>query len=325
MEHFRLSIFDFRLKALLLIVTAMLAIPLRGSAATNAAATQAVSETQKFLRFVDDGPKGARLEAAEVTYRNKAGVTLRLVSAVHIAEKSYYAALMRGFKNDDAVLYELVKSRGAAPPLKGQHGDSSVTQLQTFLHEKLNLEYQLDEIDYRRPNFVHADLDAETFQELQQQRGESMASLLMQSMTQAMSQPGAGGGDSTAQLLTLVAAPDPERQMKLMLAQEMGDIETTVAGLGGPNGSVILTERNKQAIRVLEQQLKAGRKHLSIFYGAAHMADLSQRVEQLGFAPVETKWQMAWDVTIRADKPSMLQKWFGGAATRPATGPSTDR
>lgn len=274
-----------------------------------------------FIRFVDEGPKGARLEVAQVTYQNPDGVTLRLVSAVHIGEKSYYDALKKDFIGDDAVLYEMVKARNAPPPRPGQHGDHAVTKLQTFLKDKLGLLFQLDAIDYRRPNFVHADLDAETFMNLQEQRGESMASLLLESMSQAMANPAAGqGGDGD--LLVLMASPDPARQMRQLLARQMQGIESTLANLGGPNGSVILTERNKRAIEVLGQQLKLGKKRLSLFYGAAHMADLSDRVLAMGFVPVTTQWIMAWDVTIRKDQPSMLQRWFGSPTTRPTTAPS---
>ena len=56
----------------------------------------------------------------------------------------------------------------------------------------LNLDYQLDDIDYTRPNFVHADLDAETFQQLQSERGESFAQLILTSLSKAMSDPSAG-------------------------------------------------------------------------------------------------------------------------------------
>ena len=89
------------------------------------------------------------------------------MSAVHIAEESYYRDITKRFQADDAVLYEMVKPRGMAPPRPGQQSDHAVSRLQRFLKDKLNLAFQLDAIDYTRPNFVHADLDAETFQQLQ--------------------------------------------------------------------------------------------------------------------------------------------------------------
>ena len=78
-------------------------------------------------------------------------------------------------------------------------------------------------------------------------------------------------------------------------------------GLDGPNGSVILTERNKAAVKVLSDTVKAGKKKISLFYGAAHMPDLSKRVREMGFKPVgAVEWKQAWDLRIRADQPSAV-------------------
>ncbi len=286
---------------------------------TTARVEQEKEQSIQFLRLVNDEQNGARLEAAEVTYRNPDGVTLRLVAAVHIAEKSYYDAIAANFENDDAVLYEMIKEHGAPMPAPGAPNDHSVAKLQKFLRDKLDLTYQLDAIDYRKANFVHADLDLHTFMRLQEERGESMATILLNSMSAAMAGKGAGPagtGDPATDLIWLIASPDPERQMKLSLARQMQDIEALAMGLDGPNGSVILSERNKKAISVLQEQMKLGHRKISIFYGAAHMPDLARRVEELSFTPVSTQWHTAWDVTIRKDRPSMLQRWFG--AGKPA-------
>ena len=299
----------------------MLTLPVIATAQAPASATTTASipasqHHNDFLRFVNDPATGARLEAAEFTYRHASGVTLRLVAAVHIAEKAYYQELTQNFVADDAVLYEMITQKGAPVLAPGAHGDNDVTNLQIFLRDKLNLTYQLDEIDYRKANFVHADMDLHTFQRLQAQSGESMASLMMRSMTETLARGDAdAGGDSASQLIFLIAAPDPERQMKLVLAAQMQDIEAMAMGIDGPNGSVLLSGRNCAAMAVLEEQLKLGKKKLSIFYGAAHMPDLARRVEKLGFTPVSTRWHTAWDLTIRSDQPSMLQKWFGAAPT----------
>jgi hypothetical protein len=280
----------------------------------------------EFLRFVDKGSAGGRLETADVAYRNDKGVTVHLVAAVHIGEKSYFEGLQQSFKLRDAVLYEMVKPKDAALPAPGmaddQKSQSAVSQLQRLMKDTLNLQFQLDCIDYTQPNFIHADLDAETFQRMQAERGESFASLMLQQMMKAMSQPppddnaaNANGqnaeDDSTRQmeeLIQMVTRPDGERRMKLMLARHMSDMEAGAMGLDGPNGSVILTERNKAAIATLEKALKDGKKDIAIFYGAAHMPDMSKRLMAMGFKPVATEWRMAWDLSIRQDEPSMIEK-----------------
>ena len=78
-------------------------IPFAASASEPATAPAKPSD---FLRLIDHGNAGSRLETADASYRNDAGVTVHLVAAVHIAEKSYFDALNENFKLHDAVLYE---------------------------------------------------------------------------------------------------------------------------------------------------------------------------------------------------------------------------
>src|SRR5947207_312762 len=78
-------------------------------ATTSAAATtqSAATEEEHFLRFVGDGTKGGTLETSVAVYKNDAGVTVRLVSAVHIAEAAYFHDIQNSFEGRDAVLYEM--------------------------------------------------------------------------------------------------------------------------------------------------------------------------------------------------------------------------
>src|SRR3954465_7134407 len=66
----------------------------------------------QFLRLVrDESGEPLRMETAVVRYRfkdaAKKDVTVDLVGAVHIAEKSYYDQLNKLFDDYDVVLYEL--------------------------------------------------------------------------------------------------------------------------------------------------------------------------------------------------------------------------
>ena len=277
------------------------------------AIAQPAEAGQKFLRFVDDGRGGGRLESAIVSYRNEAGQTVRLVAAVHIGEKDYYQGLNATFAKDDAVLYELVKPKGAAAPEPGFKSGSGVSQLQRFMKDTLNLEFQLDQIDYTRPNFVHADLDAETFTRMQEERGESMFTLMLKEMINQYTHPSPAADVSTEELandlIKIICRPDSERQLKVMLARHMNDIESMASGLDGKDGSVILTERNKAALNVLRETLNdASKKKISIFYGAAHMASMAQSLKDMGFKQVSADWKTAWDLAIRADQPSAIEK-----------------
>ena len=276
---------------------------------------QKLDKLSGFMRFVDQGAAGGRLETADVVFVNDAGAVVRLVSAVHIGEGAYFKGLADSFEERDCVLYELVKPKDGAVPVPGVERESmsAIGDLQRFLKDTLNLEFQLDQIDYSAPNFVHADLDAETFTKMQEERGETFAQLMLQQLMKAMTTPPAAVDPAAADealedLIKMFTRPDMERQVKLFVAKQLGQMEEHALGLDGPDGSVIVTERNKAAMKVLENVLKDGKKDVAIFYGAAHMPDFAERLTAMGFKPVATEWRMAWDLTIRHDEPSAVEK-----------------
>jgi hypothetical protein len=293
--------------------------------AADDAAVAVAKEPDKFVRFTDERG-GGQLETAVVTYRNAAGVELRLVSAIHIGERSYFEGLAKDFDACDAVLYELVKEKDAALPgpdevrRRAAAGDPAdghpIGQLQRFLKDTLNLEFQLDVIDYTKKNFVHADMDRAAFEKAQAERGESFETMMLQQLIAAMRKPQPEllpGGDDPEQMLRemvkLLTRPDMERQVKTFIAKQMDQMQDAAMGLDGPGGSVILTERNKAAVKVLEDAVKSGKRKISLFYGAAHMPDLAKRVREMGFKPDgKVEWKAAWDLRIRADKPSAIEE-----------------
>jgi hypothetical protein len=291
-------------------------------------AADVVVEPEKFVRFTDE-KGGGQLETAVVTYTNDAGVELKLVSAIHIGERSYFEELAKDFQAEDAVLYELVKEKDV--PLLGpeairrkaaEGGDGPghpIGQLQRFPKDTLDLEFQLDVIDYTKKNFVHADMDRAAFEKAQAERGESFETMMLQQLIAAMKKPQPellpGGQDDPEKMLKelvkLVTRPDMERQIKTFLAKQMDQMQDAAMGLDGPGGSVILTERNKAAVKVLDETIKAGKKKIALFYGAAHMPDLAKRVREMGFKPTgKTQWKRAWDLRIRADQPSVIEQLF---------------
>jgi len=38
------------------------------------------------------------------------------------------------------------------------------------------------------------------------------------------------------------------------------------------------------------------------------MPDLSKRLADMGFKPIATEWRLAWDLSIRVDQPSAVEK-----------------
>jgi hypothetical protein len=187
-----------------------------------------------------------------------------------------------------------------------------VGNLQRFLRDRLHLVFQLDAIDYTRPNFVHADLDPQTFAKLQADRGESMFTLMMRSALASMSKSMTKGDDvSGFALLAALMNPNQSNELKRVLAQQFADLDDAMDAMEGPNGSVIVGERNKVALRVMKEQIAHGKKYIGIFYGAGHLRLMEKSLEQMGFKKVGETWRTAWTI----DAPS-------APATQPTTRPS---
>jgi hypothetical protein len=282
----------------------------------------------KFLRFVEHRDGGGTLQASVVRYVNSDGVVVDLIAAVHIAEPSFFKALEESFDDYDVVLYEMVAPAGMlepttqegvsgrrlsattrrTPAIRRNRSLNAVGALQRFLRDTLKLAFQPEAIDYRRSNFVHADLDAETFAKMQSDLGESMFSILLNSMLRQMANPRAamnqpGLGD----ILFAMRSPDKARQLKLLLARQFERVDEQLESLEGPKGSVILSERNKAAMKVLREQLDTGDQQvIGIFYGAGHFKGMEKILtEEMGFKQIGPPfWRVAWDMTAPGTAPT---------------------
>ena len=86
------------------------------------------------------------------------------------------------------------------------------------------------------------------------------------------------------------------KKFKRMMAQQFEDAGGDVS-LGGTINRLLVEDRNKACIKVLQQQLTAGKKKIAIFYGAAHMPDFDKRLkEDFGMKRTESEWLTAWDL-----------------------------
>ena len=247
---------------------------------------------------------GGNLQAGNLQTGNLqtgAGTTVDLIGAVHIGDRAYYQQLNRRFRQYDALLYELVAPEGTQVP-RG-HGASSTNPLgaiQNAMKSMLEVEHQLEQIDYTQPNFVHADLSPQEFMQSMKKRDEGFLKMYFQMMGQSIalqSQQAARGESTDLDLFTALFAEDRARKLKIVMAKQFGSMEALLAGLSGPDGSTLITERNKRALQVLHQQQAAGKRKLGVFYGAGHLADMHERLQkEFHLIPVKTTWIDAWDL-----------------------------
>ena len=122
--------------------------------------------TKEFIRFVKTGRVEGHVDTATKSYsRVSDQVQVSLVAVVHVGDGAYFDGLQRMFAGYDAVLYEMIRDRETEPTAE-VGTDHPVSQLQIGMKTLLELEFQLDRIDYGKTNFVHADLDPATFASL---------------------------------------------------------------------------------------------------------------------------------------------------------------
>src|SRR5688572_13682335 len=271
----------------------------RGEPAQDA---EAPSEA-KFLRFEDDPTGGGTLQTSIVRYANDDGATVDLIGAVHVGDRAYYDLLNERFKSYDALLYEMVKPRDADITRRDPGaGLSMIHMLQKAMQTVLELDYQLEGIDYGAENFVHADMDLETFARRQAVEGEGFLELILKQMLRDMTRPPDPDRQppSMLEIMDAMGAPDRSRRLKLIFAREMSNMDDMLESFSGGDGkSVILDERNEAAIKVLDERLNKGEKKLGVFYGAAHLKGMEELLEERGFRQVgEPEWLIAWDMTL---------------------------
>ena len=103
----------------------------------------------------------------------------------------------------------------------------------------------------------------------------------------------AGKPQSEAPDISLTDLLNPIK-FKRMMAQQFEDTGGD-ADLGGTINRLLVEDRNKACIKVLQQQLTAGKKKIAIFYGAAHMPDFDKHLkEDFGMKRIESEWITAW-------------------------------
>jgi hypothetical protein len=274
-------------------------------------------EGDSFVRLVRDARgEPSALETATTSLVASSGpakgVSVDLFAAVHVAEPSYYQHLNSEFKKYDAVLYELIapEEKNLARRIKEQK--SSVSVFQEAIKDLLQLEFQLDAVDYSAPNFVHADLSPEAFMKSMSDRGDSIWTLLGRVLMQGLleDQKDPNPIEELKFVMALLNTEDANRCYKLRryLAQNMSKMDELVAQLEGADGSTLIADRNAKAVQVFGAQLAAGKKKMAIFYGGAHMPDLVRRLEkQYGLKPVRTQWVRAWTLQPPQESAAAVQ------------------
>jgi len=248
----------------------------------------------------------------------KKGPSVCLVAVSHLGESDYYATLQRLLDAHSLVLFEGVSGPGPRSGLSPLAADSAAattrtaqtSSLQQSLAASLGLVFQLQAIDYHRPNFRHCDLSIAQLRQLlaeQKTPPGPAAAESFESLVQLMQ--GGSWLDSLLQVALRFLQSSPKLQAlgRLVLIDTLGQIQ------GDPSHwrdlppnlkqllQVLLQRRNQKVIAELKSELpRLGRRgSVAVFYGTAHMPDLEQRLRQeLNFAPADQAWLTAFSVDL---------------------------
>jgi hypothetical protein len=258
--------------------------------------------TTEFARVAEDEhQQPTALQMAIVTYVPKDGsgdFRVDLVSAIHIGDEAYYTELNGRFANYDALLYELVAPEGAETLQPDGERKGILSSAQLGMTKLLGLAFQLDEIDYDKANFIHADLSPEELKKSMAERDESLYvyfwRVFFASLDEYAKDP---LGMKDWRMLSTMLESGQGNAMKTMIAYEMTNIDKVGDIFGEDSDSAVIGARNQRAIEVLLNQLASGAKRVGIFYGVAHMPDLEQRLlNDVSLTYHETTWVDAWQL-----------------------------
>ncbi len=263
-------------------------------------------ETNKtqFLRIkTDEKNTPVALQLANARYVPIDGIPngmyVDLISAVHVADKSYYENLNELFKTYDVVLYELVAPEGTrVGDRAASEGKGMLSMLQQGMKNVLGLTFQLEEVDYSPKNFVHADISPEDFKNSMDKNGESFLAMFMRMWLVGLQQQVTNPNSvNDMDLIMAMFSPNKERDLKVIAAKQFMNMDPLMNAIEGDKGSTLVTTRNLKALKVLRREIEKGNKTFAIFYGAAHMSEMEEvLMKEFKLKPAGISWVDAWDL-----------------------------
>jgi hypothetical protein len=264
-------------------------------------------ESEHFMRIRKDH-KGREIALEtlitryELTTEKGDRITVDLIGAVHIGEKTYFEALNKRFEQYESMLYELVAPEGTVIPKGGGRGEdfptNPIAALQIGMQSVLGLEFQLEHIDYTKKNFKHADMSPKEFAESMKKNDESISKYAIRALGQSMAMQSAGkGGDSMGMLIAMFSK-NKELGMRRSFAKQIKEMEAGMVVFQGRDGSTIIDHRNAKCMEVLKQEIADGKRNIAIFYGAGHLPDMQRRLmSDLKMKRGGQIWLEAWSLS----------------------------
>ena len=249
------------------------------------------------------------------------GPSIWLMGVSHLGAPDYFVKLQSELEDMTLVLFEGIRAsrRNHARPDLGSDAGSkrdpvpdnlkSVEGLQPALARALGLRFQLEAVDYSRPNFLNSDLSIPELRQLLMEQAEDTrdqgAAREFEDLLQAMQGRSLLNAIIRVAIPFLATSPGLQGVTKLALIEILGQIDGNPANIAGlPESAkqllvVLLEHRNQRVLDDLQIVLSRVQKHdsIAILYGVAHMPDMELRLRtRFHYRPAETRWLTAFDV-----------------------------
>lgn len=264
----------------------------------------------------DDAPIALQTSIARYVPESGEGeLVVDLIGVVHIGDPAYYQYLNRHFEQYDVLLYELVAPPEKAVPNPDENSDNPLRWIQKISQSVLDLKHQLDIVDYTQENFVHADMSPKQMAKAIDERGDNGVTLALSVAADLLRQQNlkARELEKNPDKFKSVQDFDPfdalfddygTTKFKRLLAEQFANLNGAGSGLGNTLDTILIKDRNSEAMRIFQTQLAKGHKRIGIFYGAAHMPDFEERlVRDFELKRVDVQWVTAWDLRMKRKSP----------------------
>jgi hypothetical protein len=143
-------------------------------------------------------------------------------------------------------------------------------------------------------------MSPEDFAKSMEERNESFLGMFARMWGQAIAQQSTQKNrTSDVDVLAALFSPNRSFAMKRVMAEQFENVEGVMEALEGKDGSTIITERNKVALKKLSEQIAAGKKKIAIFYGAGHLGDMEKRLlgDEFELKRSGEQWLDAWNLS----------------------------
>ncbi len=222
--------------------------------------------------------------------------TVWIVGVTHLGTKQYYQALQKFLDPCTVVYYEAIRQNESAPRVINEAQQAEIraglSGPQPRLAQALGLTFQLNQIDYAKPNFINVDISFKAL--IQAYRDAKLDSKPLMMLL-------AIGESPLSEMLfnlldSLCQAPAIRQTLLYVMISLMGDerLLTTIQNDHSIQGlsQILLSHRNKVVIDYLKDALAQGtlsdKDSIALFYGAAHASELEERLCAQGYQPATT-------------------------------------